>query len=115
MHTSQKSLMQGMSQSIQVSVKQNRGRNIPKNRYLALRVEFSKSLTNNELPPALKQSEARPISIGEKSAKPQFVVTPLGKSNFRNVTTWPMTVYLLQLALSSKDLTCGVILKVLNF
>ena len=80
MHMSQKSLMQGMSQSIQASVKQNRGRKIPKNRFLSLRVEFSKSLSNNELPPALKQSEARPISIiDEKTGKPRFVVTPLGK------------------------------------
>lgn len=76
--------MQDMSQSIQASVKQNRGRKIPKNRFLSLRVGFSKSLSNNELPPALKQSDARPISIiGEKRNKPQlFVVTPLGELFF---------------------------------
>ncbi|KAL3792913.1 hypothetical protein ACHAW5_006820 [Stephanodiscus triporus] len=92
MEMSQKSLMESMSQSIRVSVKKNRGRTIPRTRYLTLRVEFMNSMSPNELPPSLKQNclETSPVSIvggnsGESSSRgskhhtDRFIVTPLGR------------------------------------
>lgn len=92
MEMSQKSLMESMSQSIRVSVKKNRGRAIPKTRYLTLRVEFTNSMSPNELPPSLKQNvlETSPVSIiggnsgepscrGSKHHTDRLIVTPLGK------------------------------------
>jgi hypothetical protein len=86
----QKSLMESMSQSIRVSVKKNRGRSIPKTRYMTLRVEFANSVSPNKLPPLLKQNlqEVSPASIvgrtaDELSRANRFVVTPLGKIKLR--------------------------------
>ena len=92
MEMSQKSIMESMSQSIRLSAKKNRRRTIPNTRYLTLRVEFTNSVSPNELPPSLKQNrlETSPTSIiGGNADEPltgaynlhtnRFVVTPLGK------------------------------------
>ncbi len=92
MDMSQKSIMESMSQSIRLSVKKNRGRTIAKTRYLTLRVEFTNSVSPNDLPPSLKQGHletsptstigvnaGEPLSGGHKHQTNRFVVTPLGK------------------------------------
>lgn len=97
MEMSQKSIMESMSQSIRLSVKKNRRRTIPNTRYLTLRVEFTNSVSPNELPPSLKQYrlETSPTSIiGGNADEPltgasnlhtnRFVVTPLGKIKFHS-------------------------------
>jgi len=96
---SQKSLMASMSHSIRVSTKKNRGIRIPSCRYLTLRVDFTKAMERNELPPSLKQKDQcsaslclpspAPISGGyaagadgevqDDGANDKFVVTPLGR------------------------------------
>mmetsp|Transcript_36870 Transcript_36870/g.77342 ORF Transcript_36870/g.77342 Transcript_36870/m.77342 type:complete len:410 (-) Transcript_36870:1488-2717(-) len=96
---SQKSLMASMSQSIRVSTKKNQGIRIPSSRYLTLRVDFTKIMERNELPPSLKQKDqfsashcllspaltSRGCTAGANSgvkddgANDKFVVTPLGR------------------------------------
>jgi len=91
---SQKSLLMGMSQSVRAKVKKNQGCIIPETRYLTLRVDFTHSLHNSQLPFALrkhtnyllderknlKKTETASSSIFENGVmEKNFVVTPLGK------------------------------------
>lgn len=72
---SQKSIVESMTQSIKASVKRNKGVRIPFERYLTLRIEFTKSLSSRELPKVLR---SKSTSVSPKPRTKGMVITPLG-------------------------------------
>ncbi|KAL7510826.1 hypothetical protein ACHAXN_008130 [Cyclotella atomus] len=89
---SQKSVVESMTQSIKASVKRNKSVRIPFERYLTLRIEFTKSLSSSELPKVLRSKSTT------TSPKPQtkgMVITPLGTVSEESCTgrSVAMTAY----------------------
>jgi hypothetical protein len=72
---SQKSIVESMTQSIKASVKRNKGVRIPYERYLTLRIEFTKSLSSRELPKVLR---SKSTSVSPKPQTRGMVITTLG-------------------------------------
>eukprot|EP00804_Cyclotella_cryptica_P024242 CCRYP_012526-RA/>CCRYP_012526-RA protein AED:0.08 eAED:0.08 QI:79/1/1/1/1/0.5/2/0/586 len=98
--SSQKSIVESMTQSIKASVKRHRGIRIPPSRYLTLRIEFTESIATSDLPEAWKDKNHHYSSQSKKCvspipAKAGFVITPLGTVAEENCTglSVAMTAY----------------------